>query len=48
MPPLINEMNNALYDVADAYKARIAAGCKNDLAGTVRDEEGYCSYCWSG
>ena len=41
MPPLINEMNNALDDVADAYKARIAAGCKNDLGtGTVRDEEG--------
>ena len=32
MPPLINEMNNALDDVADAYKARIAAGCKSDLA----------------
>lgn len=32
MPPLIDEMNNALDDVADAYKARVAAGCKNDLA----------------
>ena len=32
MPPLINEINSSLDDVADAYKARIAAGCKSDLA----------------
>jgi hypothetical protein len=32
MPPLINEINSSLDDVADAYKARVAAGCKNDLA----------------
>ena len=33
MPPLINEMNNALDDVADAYKARIAADVKMILLG---------------
>ena len=33
MPPLINEMNNALDDVADAYKARIASDVKMILLG---------------
>ena len=39
IPPLINEINASLDAVADAYKARIAAGCKNDLAWVLLEEK---------